>query len=299
MRQSPVPEVTSSPRPVQQRDTRRRLVDTTPMDDRVVECAGIRTAVLEGGEGPPILLLHGPGEFGPVWAPAFPDLVATHRVIAPDMPGHGATGVGDGALSPERIFSWLDDVITHTCRKPPILAGHLLGGSIALRYAATHPGRLARILLVDSFGIGKFRPAADFTLALVGFMARPTAKSQERVFRKCFLDLDQVRETLGEQMTLMETYALECAQNPIQKVALRQLMWNFAVKPVPGETLAAMPVPVGMIWGREDPQVRLKLAQAASERFGWPLRVIDGAADDPFVERPEASLRAMRELMAH
>jgi pimeloyl-ACP methyl ester carboxylesterase len=60
-----------------------------------------------------------------------------------------------------------------------------------------------------------------------------------------------------------------------------------------------MPVPVGMIWGREDPQVRLKLAQAASERFGWPLRVIDGAADDPFVERPEASLRAMRELMAH
>ena len=56
-----------------------------------VTLAGVSTAVLEGGDGPPMLLLHGPGEFAAGWLPVFPDLVPTHRVIAPDLPGHGAS----------------------------------------------------------------------------------------------------------------------------------------------------------------------------------------------------------------
>jgi pimeloyl-ACP methyl ester carboxylesterase len=49
-----------------------------------------------------------------------------------------------------------------------------------------------------------------------------------------------------------------------------------------------------LIWGRHDRQVRLGLAEAASARHGWPLHVIERAADDPAVEQPDAFLQAVR-----
>jgi pimeloyl-ACP methyl ester carboxylesterase len=52
-------------------------------------------------------------------------------------------------------------------------------------------------------------------------------------------------------------------------------------------------VPATLIWGRHDRQVRLGVARAASARHGWPLHVIEDAADDPAVEQPEAFLRGL------
>ena len=64
--------------------------------------AGVSTAVLEGGDGPPLVLLHGPGANAAHWMRVIPDLVATHRVIAPDLPGHGSSTVADGPLDAGR-----------------------------------------------------------------------------------------------------------------------------------------------------------------------------------------------------
>jgi hypothetical protein len=46
---------------------RARLLDGLPVTQRSVQAAGISTSLLEGGEGPPIVLLHGPGEFAAKW----------------------------------------------------------------------------------------------------------------------------------------------------------------------------------------------------------------------------------------
>ena len=72
-------------------DARERLLAGIPVTERRLTLAGISTAVLEGGDGPPIVLLHGPGEFAAKWMRVIPDLVKSHRVVAPDLPGHGAT----------------------------------------------------------------------------------------------------------------------------------------------------------------------------------------------------------------
>ena len=45
--------------------------------------AGVSTAALEGGDGPPMVLLHGPSEFTLIWLQVLPQLVRTHRVIVP------------------------------------------------------------------------------------------------------------------------------------------------------------------------------------------------------------------------
>jgi pimeloyl-ACP methyl ester carboxylesterase len=63
---------------------------------------------------------------------------------------------------------------------------------------------------------------------------------------------------------------------------------------IPPAELARIAVPTTMIWGRHDRQVRLGVAHAASARHGWPLHVIEDAADDPAVEQPKAFLAALR-----
>jgi pimeloyl-ACP methyl ester carboxylesterase len=65
---------------------RERLLAGLPVTERRCALAGVSTAVLEGGDGPPMVLLHGPGEFAATWLPVLPQLARTHRVIAPDLP---------------------------------------------------------------------------------------------------------------------------------------------------------------------------------------------------------------------
>ena len=57
--------------------------------------------------------------------------------------------------------------------------------------------------------------------------------------------------------------------------------------------LLAIAVPTTLIWGRHDLATRLPIAEAASARYGWPLQVIENAADDPPMEQPEAFVKAL------
>src|SRR5919198_4209632 len=99
---------------------RKQLVGTIPVAERQLELAGISTSVLEGGKGRPIVLLHEQGSFAAHWMRVIPSLVESNRVIAPDLPGHGASQIGDGALDADRVLAWLSEVIGHTCVSPPV-----------------------------------------------------------------------------------------------------------------------------------------------------------------------------------
>ena len=63
-------------------------------------------------------------------------------------------------------------------------------------------------------------------------------------------------------------------------------------------SLSQIDVPTALIWGRHDRATPLAIAEAASRQFGWRLEVIDGAADDPTLEQPEAFLGALRRAIA-
>ncbi len=68
--------------------------------------------------------------------------------------------------------------------------------------------------------------------------------------------------------------------------------------PLASEELSAITVPTSLIHGRHDQQVRLRIAATASQQYGWPLHVIEDAADDPAVEQPDAFLAALRAAVA-
>lgn len=279
-------------------DARAQLLARLPVTERRYDLAGVSTAVLEGGEGEPIVLLHGQGEFAGVWLRVIPDLVRTHRVIIPDLPGHGESEVTGGSLDVDRVVYWLGELIEQTCSSPPVLVGHLLGGAIAARFAIIHSDRVSQLVLVDALGLSRYWPTPRFALELIRFLARPTERSRDRLFDQCFVDLDGLRDQMGEDLELLEAYALDRARTPGLKSALRGLMPHFAMRPIPPEDLAQLSVPTTLIWGRQDRQVRLAVAEAAHDRFGWPLHVIEGAADDPAFEKPEAFLEALRDALA-
>ena len=75
-----------------------RLLEGLPVTDRRLELAGTSTPVLEGGDGPPVVLLHGVGGFAEEWVRVLPRLVGSHRVVVPDLPGLGRSQAGAGRL---------------------------------------------------------------------------------------------------------------------------------------------------------------------------------------------------------
>lgn len=280
-------------------DTRERLLAELPVTDRRLQLAGISSAVLEGGDGPPVILLHGPGEFAALWARVIPDLTTTHRVVAPDLPGHGATGLPEGPLDHDRVRTWLGELIERTCESPPALVGHLLGGAISARFASERPAELGRLVLVDSFGLSWNRPSPRFALPLLVYIARPTERTRDRFLEQCFVDFDGLRDQMAERFEPFGAYSLEWARTKTAKAALRSLMPEYGMRPIPRDILARIKVPTALIWGRHDLQTRLRVAENASARYGWELHVIEGARDDPFFEQPAAALRALRDSLGN
>ncbi len=271
---------------------RQRLLAGLPVTERKLNLAGISTAMLEGGDGPPVVLLHGPGEFGGKWMRVIPGLVTTHRVIAPDLPAHGASETPEGPLDADRVLAWLDELIDHTCPSPPTLVGHVLGGAIAARFAGEQGDRLSRLVLVDSLGLARFRPAPRFAATLIGFQIRPTEGTYNRFMRQCSYDLDGLRGEMGERWEPFVSYNLDRARAPSAKAAGRMLR-GLGIPRIPDEDLARIAVPTDLIWGRQDRANRLRIAEAASARYGWPLHVIEDCADDPPRDQPEEFLQAL------
>jgi pimeloyl-ACP methyl ester carboxylesterase len=274
-------------------DARRRLLAGAPVTERRLDLAGVSTAVLEGGDGPPVVLLHGQGGWSGMWLPVIADLVTTHRVVAPDLPGLGASEVPDGPPDAARALAWLDALIQRTCPAPPALVGASLGASIAARFAIAHPDRLSRLVLMGAGSLGQFRPAPGVVLALIRFVARPNERTQRGFLRQVAVDPARVQALLGERWEASQAYLLELARTPSVRAANRRLLRELGTKRIPPQELARITVPTSLIWGRHDRVMRLRIAEAASARYGWPLHVIEDAGHFS-LEQPKASREALQ-----
>jgi pimeloyl-ACP methyl ester carboxylesterase len=284
-------EVTTHPAPTRARE---QLLAGIPIPERAIELAGVSTTTLEGGLGPPVILLHGPGGFSGHWGSVIPGLVTTHRVIAPDLPGHGSSIAGDGELDAERTLDWLDELIDRTCPQPPALVGHGLGGAIAARFAAERSTRIEQLVLVDTLGLDEFSPDPAFGRALEEFMADPSERTHDGLWRYCARDLEAVRGRMGATWDVFRAYNVDRARTPSVAAAVGALMAEFGLPAIPADALEAIRVPTTLIWGRADLAVPLSVAESAAESHGWALRVIEDCADDPPVEQPEALVDALR-----
>lgn len=123
-----------------------------PPEGRFVEVEGLRLHVVERGEGPPIVLLH--GAYGGVqdWTATgiLDEFAHTHRVLAFDRPGHGWSERADsGAQSPIEQAR----LVRAACRamgvERPVLVGFSWSGAAVLAWSLAWPDEIAGVLTVN------------------------------------------------------------------------------------------------------------------------------------------------------
>ncbi len=112
-------------------------------------------AYLSGGEGPPLLFIHG-------WAVtpyAYGDALSLaahsgHRIIAPFLPGFGPSESLDAAWpSSLKVSEWIESFLEESGEeRPVVVAGHSLGGGFAASYVANFPEKIERLFLLSSVG---------------------------------------------------------------------------------------------------------------------------------------------------
>ena len=267
------------------------------VEDMRLQVAGIPTAVLEGGDGPPVVLLHGPIANGLHWRRVIPALTPGHRVIAPDLPGQGETGQTAGGTR-EEVLEWLDALVEETCDGRAAVVGVTLGGAVAAWYAAEHPERVDRLVLVDALGLAPFAPAPRFAAALNAFLAGPGGETYDGLWNVCAFDFDPMRAAMGTSWEALRAYTVEGMGDPRTMAGLGALMQAFALQAIPEDTLARIDAPTTLVWGRQDLATSLVTAEMASARYGWALEVIDDCADEPPMERPEPFVAALERAIA-
>ncbi len=116
-----------------------------PARDLVVGDGSVPIAVRDfGGDGRPLILLHGAGgnlaawtSFAPLLAPDFRVVAPDFRVVAPDLRGHGRSGNGPWTWA--EALADLQAVVDHLDLANPVVVGHALGGYVAARWGRTHP----------------------------------------------------------------------------------------------------------------------------------------------------------------
>ena len=279
-------------------DTRQRLLAEVPVTERRLELAGASTVVLEGGDGPPLVLLHGGIECGgAVWGPVIGPLAERCRVIVPDLPGLGASQPVD-RLDAAAFADWFAALLRETCETPPTLISHSLGGSLAARFAAAHPDLLRSLVIYAAPGIGPYRMPLGLRVVAIRFGVRPSDRNAERFERWAFVDLDRARRRDPEWFNAFGAYTQSRAAVPHVKRTMRQLVKD-GTQQIPDAALRRIEIPASLLWGRRDRFVPLALAEAASARLGWPLQVIDDAGHVPHIEQADAFLRALHVSLDH
>ena len=257
------------------------------------------TPVLEGGEGPRIVLLHGLGGFAEEWRLVIPKLTSDHRVVVPDLPGLGRSEVVRSDLDAASVVAWLRELIEQTCSEPPTLVGHSLGGGIAVRFAIEHPDRVSRVVLVDAASVGRpNRPAPAVLAALIRFGAGPTHANHDRLMSHVLVHPGRVSRKWGDQWPGFEGYDIDLAKDKSVSRSTGQLLRRVAGRRVPIDQLAAIDVPVAMIWGTGDRLMRFRIAERTAERMGWPLFPIDDCGHAPHIERPSVFHEALEMAMS-
>ncbi len=111
---------------------------------------GATIHVRVGGEGPAVVLLHGYGETGDMWAPMAADLARDHTVIVPDLRGLGLSSKPDGGFDKKTQAGDVAGVLDALKVEEIDLVTHDIGNMVGFAFAATHPKRTKSFVLIDA-----------------------------------------------------------------------------------------------------------------------------------------------------
>jgi pimeloyl-ACP methyl ester carboxylesterase/nicotinamidase-related amidase len=127
--------------------------------ERFAEVNGVRLRYLIGGEGSPVVLLHGYAETSHMWHPIMPPLAERHTVIVPDLRGAGGSARPESGYDKKNMAFDIHELTASLGFDRVSIVGHDIGLMVAYAYAAQFPQSTVRVVLMDAFlpGIGNWK----------------------------------------------------------------------------------------------------------------------------------------------
>ncbi len=266
---------------------------------------GIKINYYAAGQGPPLLLLHGFGACAYSWRYLIPPLAEQHRVFTLDLKGYGFSDKpADGHYAVSDQADMVADFIRRQDLHDLVIMGHSMGGGVTLmtylKLRETDPGRIKKLVLIDSAGypqkMPKFIALAKVPgLSTVLSQGLPPRFATALVLKKCYYNKDAVTE---EQI---DTYAY-FGSLPGAAAAVSQTARQLVPEDQEMEALIAqyktIQVPVLIIWGREDEVVPLEVGENFKRDIpDSQLVVLPHCGHIPLEEEPQATRQAIMDFL--
>jgi pimeloyl-ACP methyl ester carboxylesterase len=115
-----------------------------------VQTDGARIHVRIGGQGSAVVLLHGFGDTGDMWAPLAADLARDHVVVVPDLRGMGLSSHPDGGYDKRTQAADIRSALTQLGLDRAAIVGHDIGTMVAYAYAARYPDQTEKLVVMDA-----------------------------------------------------------------------------------------------------------------------------------------------------
>lgn len=264
-----------------------------------------------GGDGPPIVLVHGLGGSHVNWMRVGAALAELGRVVALDLAGFGRTPPDRRAPSVVANRVLLDRFLAEVVGAPALLVGNSMGGVVALLEAARRPRRVRGLVLVDPALPPTADGRPDPRFALRGLLMLAPVVGD--VIQRARVERTSPEERVGEILRLVCTDPARIPSDVVEAhVALvrdRDLMpWSVGAHleaarslvlpltpPVFARTVATVHVPTLLVHGVEDRLVPVASARRlAGWRQDWGYAELPDVGHTPMLETPDAFLESMR-----
>ena len=246
---------------------------------------------VRGRSGPAVVLLHGLGSSGADWPEQQVALEARYRIVAVDLPGHGASRLPAGPLTVDGMAADVEALLVALGEEPAHVVGLSLGACVALRLALGAPARVRSLTLVNPFA--RLQPTGPGDVARLALRTlllgtAPMSMVAAHVARRLF--------PWPEQRALYDAAVASLAATP--RAAYFAGMRALARFDARGQ-VAAIRQPTLIVAGDRDTSVPLaaKLALAAAIPRAQ-LLVVPGSGHATPHDRPDVFNRALLEFLA-
>jgi 3-oxoadipate enol-lactonase len=269
------------------------------LEERFAEVKGVRMRYFLGGEGPPLILVHGLGGAAANWTELVPLLVRRHRLLVPDLPGHGGSTALPAVAGLEPFADRVALVAEREGMLPAPVVGHSLGGMVVLRMALRQPDDVPALVLAAAAGLSVGNVWGRNMLSVFSIIrpGRLAARYRSRVSRSPLL-----RRLVFGFVSVADPPGL--TDQAVEGFLAAQLLhtdvgsaWRALQADDPREELDAIRCPVLVLWGAEDVQLPLDDAFEYARRLHARLRVIPGCGHLLIGERPEACDQAIEDFL--
>ncbi|MBN2080514.1 MAG: alpha/beta hydrolase [Spirochaetes bacterium] len=264
---------------------------------RFVTVGGMEVHYRDEGRGFPLVLIHGTAASLHTWDGWAEALTKNFRVIRMDLPAFGLTGA-----SPDRDYTigayvrFIDSFLVKLGIPRCHIAGNSLGGLIAWNYALAHPGKVEKLILIDS--AGHPHSSIPFIFRLVRL---PLGDVLGQYIGPRFLIEQNLREVYGDTSRITPEIVDRYYRLSLRKGNRRAFIDRARTVEDRGsmaKKITGIRIPTLIIWGKEDAWIPLDDAYKFKNEIGGSvLKVYDGAGHIPMEEIPEITARDARRFL--